>query len=127
MRWPKNKEEHAYMKMMQAKNKKSSRRSKAESWMKDKLASTGKKWSRQAQWGYRLFDFWNHELGIAVEVDGPEHDKEYDAFRDRHNLKRSGILVLRVRNFNEKDAEVAITTINEASSWKERREKNKNK
>lgn len=115
------------MKMMQAKNKKSSRRSKAESWMKDKLASTGKKWSRQAQWGYRLFDFWNHELGIAVEVDGPEHDKEYDAFRDRHNLKRSGILVLRVRNFNEKDAEVAITTINEASSWKERREKNKNK
>ena len=38
--------------------------------MAEKLAATGHRWSRQAIWGKRIFDFWCATLGIAVEVDG---------------------------------------------------------
>jgi len=92
-----------------------------ELWMKAKLDTTGLQWTRQAQWGWRLFDFWCHELGIAVEVDGPEHDQAKDAKRDAYNLKRSGILVLRVRNQNEGDAAKALADIQAACTWQERR------
>lgn len=91
--------------------------------MESKLSLTGRKWTRQAMWGYRLFDFWCHELGIAVEVDGPEHNQEYDVARDRYNYFRSGILVLRVRNFNEADADKAIKAIESSEAWKTRKEK----
>lgn len=123
LRRPVDKETHAYMKERQKQNIVSCKKSKAEDWMKDKLAETGLKWRRQAEWGYRLFDFWNHKLGIAVEVDGKEHNKEYDSYRDKYNYERSGIIVLRVRNFNEDDAITALSVIGKTEDWLERRKK----
>lgn len=121
MRWPTNKEEHAYMKGRKEENKAKSARNKAENWMAEKLEETEYKWSMQTQWGYRVFDFWNHYLGIAIEVDGDSHDPEYDRVRDEYNLKKSAIKVIRVRNFNEEDAKAALKEISISECWNDRR------
>ena len=123
MRWACTKVESEYMKLNQAKNLVACKSSKAESWMLEKLRKTPFKWTRQARWGYRLFDFWSHELGICVEVDGPEHNKEYDQIRDKYNYCRSAIVVLRVRNFNEDDASKAIKEILSSETWQERKKR----
>lgn len=119
---PSSKEQAAHMAMRKVQNIDQSRHSKAEEWMYEKLKHTGHKWSRQAVWGWRVYDFWCHELGIAVEVDGPEHDISYDAKRDAYNWKRSRIIVLRVNNFDEDDARKTLKAIATAQKWNERRE-----
>ncbi len=96
-----------------------------ENWMLSRLeAETDLKWTRNAMWQKRLFDFWNDEIGVAVEVDGLEHlkKKDYDAYRDKYNFYRSGIIVLRVRNLNNQDADKAIETINNTGFWQDRRD-----
>ena len=111
------------MRGRQAQNKARAARNHNEQWMAEKLATTGLQWTTQAQWGYRLFDFWSAEKGIAIEVDGPEHDTDVDAYRDRYNFERSGIEVIRVRNRNEADAIIALDLISSAESWQERRKR----
>jgi very-short-patch-repair endonuclease len=121
LRWATNAEQSAYMREMQAKNRRRSASNPNELWMADKLDETGLKWTPQAVWGYRIFDFWCHQLGIAVEVDGPEHRIEYDNYRDEYNYRRSAVLVLRVRNRSEEDAAAALRVIAESESWNDRR------
>jgi very-short-patch-repair endonuclease len=123
LRWPVNSVQQKHMSEMKSLNKKSSAVNANENWMAEKLECTRFKWTRQAQWGCRIFDFWCHELGLAVEVDGPEHRLSYDNHRDEYNYRRSAILVLHVRNRDEEDAAAALRLIGESSSWKERREK----
>lgn len=115
MRWPTTRETHAYMKSRQDQN--AARVVANEDWMATKLP----RWTRQAEWGYRLFDFWNARLGCAVEVDGPEHDPNYDQYRDEWAFRRSAIVVLRVRNRNEQDADHAILTIGKLGTWIDRK------
>ena len=122
LRWCTKSEDHKYMQMRQQQNLERCLVNANENWMADKLQATGFKWRRQAQWGMRLYDFWCAHLGVAVEVDGPEHDQEYDRYRDEYNLRRSGIIVLRVRNMNEADADSALAAIAAASPWKDRRD-----
>lgn len=122
LKWPVKKEEHEYMRMREVQNIKNSKFNKNELWMNEKLKTLGMKWSRQSRWGYRIFDFWNHYKGIAVEVDGLEHKKEYDAYRDKANLITSGILVIRVKNMDEDDANNALDLIRKSSCWNARRE-----
>lgn len=100
LRWTTNAEEHAYMAERQRQNIFNSNNNKSENWFIEKLHGTGLKWARQSQWGYRIFDFWNHNLGVAIEVDGKGHRKKYDSYRDEYNFRRSGIVVLRVRAFS---------------------------
>ena len=122
MKWPINKDTHAYMRNRQDQNKAVCVFNKNENWMSKKLEKTNYKWSRQSQWGYRLFDFWNHSLGVAIEVDGLEHNKNYDKIRDDYNFKKSGILVLRVNNGDEKGANEVINFIdNTEEDWNQRR------
>lgn len=83
----------------------------AEEWMQRLLATTHRRWTRQAIWGHRIFDFWSAELGAAVEVDGWSHDADYDAYRDEYNFRRSGIVVLRVPNFDRRGAVLALSRI----------------
>lgn len=122
LNWPVNRKQHAYMKRRQMQNLKQATKNESERWMRGKLMVTGLKWTSQAQWGYRVFDFWNHKKGIAVEVDGQGHDIAWDKFRDEYNYQRSGILVLHVRNGNEEDAKDALQVIAKAETWNERRE-----
>ena len=125
MRYPTNKKQHLYMKNRQLENKRISTDNPNENWMFEKLKMTGLKWSRQAQWGYRLFDFWSHTKGIAIEVDGPSHEKqkEYDSYRDKYNYRISGILVIRVKNKDEDSAKEALKIIAKSEKWKDRRMK----
>lgn len=121
--WPVAKEDAAHMKMRQVQNKVQSKNNKAELWMADRLKASGYKWTRQAQWGYRVFDFWNSVLGVAIEVDGWSHNEQqdWDAFRDDECFRFSDVLVLRVRNFNEEDAKQALRVIERMPDWKTRR------
>lgn len=120
LKWPVTKEMHAYMKMRQNQNR--IRFSAAEEWaFKELKTRTTQKWTRQAQWGYRLFDFWSGALGCAVEIDGPEHNVSYDTYRDKYNFERSNIVVLRVKNFNASDMNSAILRINALETWETRK------
>lgn len=121
MSWTTNKETHAHMKMRQAQNLVACKALKAEAWAEKHLSRTGIKWTRQAQWGFRLFDFWSSALGIAVEIDGPSHNPDFDYDRDLADFKRSGILVLRVPNWDEEAMERALEQIALAVGWNERR------
>jgi very-short-patch-repair endonuclease len=121
LKWITTSKQHAYMASRQDQNKNKSFNNFNENWMADKLKQTCHKWTRQTVWGYRIFDFWSSFIGVAVEIDGPEHKKDYDSYRDEYNFRRSGIVVLRVRNHNEKDADNAINTIYKIGEWKARR------
>lgn len=119
--WPTRKEDHEYLRERQRQNRVLAVKNPNENWMLEKLRASGRKWTRQAIWGYRIFDFWCAEVGIAVEVDGPEHNRERDRIRDERNYWTSGIVVLRVRNRNEEDAARCLKAIAEARSWNARR------
>lgn len=123
LKWPVTPEQSQYMARRQEENIEVAKRNPNEAWMAEKLKGIGLKWSRQSRWGYRIFDFWNAEKGIAVEVDGPTHKKDWDEKRDRYNYERSAIVVIRVRNLNEEDATSALERIAELGTWNERREK----
>lgn len=118
---PSNHRDAAHMKMRQAQNRKVCKYNKAENWMYEKLDTTGLSWTRQAVWGWRVFDFWNKELGVAVEVDGTRHDQEKDRKNDAKNWNVSRIIVLRVSNFSEIEANLAIETILSSDTWNDRR------
>jgi very-short-patch-repair endonuclease len=122
LRWTTDREKSAYMRERRAQNLQRSLCNPNENWLWDKLKATGLKWKRQAVWGFRIFDFWCHEKGIAVESDGKEHDPAYDAHRDEYNLRRSAIVVLRLRNKNESDLAMVLEQITSERTWKERRD-----
>jgi very-short-patch-repair endonuclease len=121
--WPTTHEENDHMLSRQLENRLASKKNLAENWMYEKLKQTPYKWTRQAMWGVRLFDFWSYKIGIAVEVDGKEHDAKRDYGRDMVDYQVSGIKVLRVRNFNELDAKIALKEINRSETWNDRRQK----
>lgn len=93
-----------------------------EEWMWQKLLKTGHIWERQGLWGYRMFDFWCRHMGVAVEVDGPEHDTERDANRDAQALLYGGIVVLRVKNRDEEGAERVLRAVAaQPDNWDDRK------
>jgi very-short-patch-repair endonuclease len=119
---PSNKEEAAHMLMRKRQNIEQSKYSKAEAWAYKALQQTGYRWTSQAIWGWRVFDFWNHILGIAIEIDGPEHNEDNDRKRDARNWNVSRILVIRVKNFDEEGMKKATQRIATSTTWNERRE-----
>jgi very-short-patch-repair endonuclease len=121
LRWTTNKEQSNYMRMRVKQNRERSASNPNENWMAEILSLTPYKWKRQVQWGFRVFDFWCHELGIAIEVDGPEHDAEYDHYRDEYNFRRSGIVVFRVKNGDDIRAQETIGTLPLFGNWPDRR------
>lgn len=125
LRSPTNAEESAYMRMRKAQNRAKIPFIRSENWFEreylSQLEGPRLKYSRQAAWGYRIWDFWFHQLGVAIEIDGPEHKPSYDRYRDTYNLLRSGIIVLRAKNFDAASSERAIEDVRRECTWKERR------
>lgn len=117
LRYINTKEKTEYMKSMQSLNRRKTVDS--EDWFWNKIDKTG--WNRQCIWGYRIFDFWNSYLGCAIEIDGTNHDSDYDKYRDEYNFRRSGIVVLRIRNYNEDDFNSAMSVIGKINTHSERR------
>lgn len=121
MRWVVNKDQSDYMRKRQKQNQAQS--TEAEIWAEKALEKTGRKWTKQALWGCRVFDFWCGELGIAIEIDGPSHDANHDLARDKYNFYRSGIIVLRVPNFDDDQLKKALFVIQNADTWRMRKVK----
>lgn len=125
VRWPSSVEDSEYMRMRQRQNMHNSLSNHNENWFAEKLTRARIKYRRQAQWGFRLFDFWIASKGVAVEIDGPEHNahkaRAQDAYRDEYNYRRSAILVIRVPNGDEASAAAAIQKIHGECSWEDRR------
>lgn len=122
MKWPTNKEQAAYMRLRQGQNVDQSKNNTAENWAAKRLMNPFPgKWFRQYPWGARIFDFFNPKRGVAIEIDGSTHDEDYDAVRDAFVFMRSGIIVLRVPNFDEAALQEAISHIRHLGTWKQRR------
>jgi hypothetical protein len=117
--WPTERTGHAEMREQQQQAQ-AQPRTAAETWMQPFLAETGVRWTRQAQWGYRLFDFWSHRLGIAIKVEEVPVDEAARKADDR-TFQRSMIHVFRVRAFDDASAAAAVDLIQRASSWNARR------
>lgn len=60
---------------------------------------TGYKWRRQHPKGVYILDFFCHQIGLVIEVDGDSHagQEEYDANRTAW-LKEQGLKVIRFTN-----------------------------
>lgn len=119
--WPVNKKltDHMLMRQLQHRAK---GMTKAETWFFENfLMKTQVKWNKQCAWGFRLFDFWNHRLGVAIEVDGPEHNEETDLIEDFKEWERSRIITIRVRNFNRDDATYCMEKLPLVEPWDARR------
>jgi len=131
VRWPTTKKESDKLKRYRGENKKKTLSNKAENWFCLRLLERfglkyrGKKFNRQKSWGYRIFDFWHEPTGIVIELDGPSHNetKGKDAYYDKYFYWKSGIRVIRVRNFNKKDADRCLSEIESSLSWRQRRKK----
>lgn len=119
MRHANTKEQNKYMKIRRRQNM--ARHIPAEEWAFKQLKETGIFFKRQVIWGCRIFDFFSIKHGIAVEIDGAEHNRKYDEERDRYNYIRSGIIVFRVRNFNQNDMDTVIRSIFKITESKETR------
>lgn len=120
--YPTSKEEAAHMQFRKQQNIEQSKKNKSEEWMFSILKTkTSLTWSRQSIWAARVLDFWNHAKGIGVEVDGVFHNKEYDKRHDKYFYYKSGILILRLKPYDELSADVIINKINSSCTWNERR------
>ena len=115
---------NAYMETRVAENLAVALESRAENSVLRGLNQTGYEWIRQFPFEGRIFDFWNEELGCAVEVDGPTHDhkRAYDVARDKENLTNSGIVVKRMDNFDSIALHDIVEEIGELETWAQRRE-----
>jgi hypothetical protein len=84
--------------------------------MARKLATTRRRWRRRAP-----FQFWQHELGVLVELDRPDHDKSIDAVHERAAFYERGVMVIHVEEFSDKSAAEALRAIRYTEPWNSRR------
>jgi hypothetical protein len=68
-----------------------------------------------------LFDFWNARKGVAIELDGPKPDAGGE--EDRHARERSGIVVYRVKSFDESRLQLVMTEAECLEDWGTRRDR----
>jgi hypothetical protein len=83
-------------------------------------AKLGGGWVRQQIAGHRIYDFFHRSLGVAIEVDGDDHEPDYDHWRDLDDWNYRRVIVLHVENQNEADAARALAEIGRTGSWQER-------
>lgn len=122
MRWVTNQQQSEYMRLRQRQNLERSKSNDNENAAARIIASISiLKWKRQALWGCRIFDFWCHTKGAVIEIDGPEHDLEYDLARDEYNALRSAIIVIRIKNGDWDYLVSALSHLDTIPDWSERR------
>lgn len=115
---------HAEMKFFKDVNSQSSLRNKNENRFCELLETkTNLKFSRQAIWGRRIFDVWVDRLGLAFEIDGNEHVERIDKYRDEWIFRRSGIVVIRVKNPLVDRFFENLPNFETIGTWKSRRER----
>lgn len=86
----------------------------AEERFNNKLLKLQDKWiifNRQRIWWTRIFDFWCDYLWVAIEIDWLTHNKNYDDRHDKYNYEVSWIIVYRINNYDEAQADIVINKI----------------
>ena len=86
----------------------------------DALRREGIRFSRNSQFARRFVDFYIHAHGACIEVDGPEHNAEYDELRDMWLFKQ-GTLVFRMKNGDSERLCEIIEIIKKCSDARTRR------
>lgn len=115
--WPTGKEAARHMREMKKKNLGNCVR--AEIWAARLLP---KGLTRQACWGFKIMDFWCAERGVRIEIDGQSHDPLQDYYIDEWFFRRSGILTLRVPNYDLGSLSAARFVLLREATWKARKE-----
>lgn len=110
------------MQRFRRKTLKAALRNGNENWMAAHLETTSHRWVRQQIAGHRIYDFFCRELGVAIEVDGEDHEPDYDHWRDLDDWRYARVLVLHVENRNEADAYRAMEEIAVTGTWANRLE-----
>lgn len=123
--WPITEEQRQRVAKFQRMNKANCKKNVCENIVHAKLKEAGYQFKRQRRWGFRIFDFWCHRLGLAIEVDGKNHNPIFDKKRDDQDFKRSAILVYRIKNehvYNALAIEELLRKIKHTSAWNSRRQ-----
>jgi very-short-patch-repair endonuclease len=75
-----------------------------EHWAADLLTQHGLRFNRNSHLFGRFVDFHLKQKGAIIEIDGPYHDvdpqKTFDKVSDRYFLKRLGMIVYRIKNYD---------------------------
>ncbi len=77
-----------------------------ELWLKIRNSQLGVKFRRQYNIDYYIVDFYCHELGLIIELDGWVHGEDEQKKKDKQReeyLKNKGYKILRYRNEQIKD------------------------
>jgi hypothetical protein len=93
----------------------------SKNWADGILRASRLKWTHKAIWGCRLFDFWNARKGVAIELDGPKRNAGDE--EDRHARERSGIVVYRVKCFDECQLRLIMSEAERLEDWGVRRDR----
>lgn len=126
---PSTKEEELKMKRYKEDNINMSYNNKSENRMQGILTKNYKetwyKFTRQANWWFRIFDFWCDYLWVVIEVDGWYHQTEYqknkDNRYDKYHYEVNWIKVYRIKPYDDCWAVEMIKIINKEQTWKQRR------
>lgn len=122
MRWVVTKQHSDYMRKRVRENEVMSYANRTENAVAKILGENSSMiWRRQKQWGVRIFDFWCHQKGVAIEMDGPEHNEAYDRKRDEYVLGRSAIIVIRFKNHDLAGVLKRCADIDQMPDWHTRR------
>jgi hypothetical protein len=90
--------------------------SDVELWMAKLLQTTRLQWRRRAP-----RQFWQHELGILILLEGPQHPRIASAELERAAFCERGVVLIQVTEFNKQDAANALRVIGFAEPWNARR------
>lgn len=102
----------------------------SENWFWEKYLNPLKKnywikFTRQAMWGTRIYDFRCKDKWIAIEIDWKYHNndrkKEKDEKYDKYNYWVSWIVVLRIPPFDKDMSIDVIEKVKQSCLWKHRR------
>jgi len=87
------------LKLLARKLRKNSTLTEVILWKKIKKRTLGVQFHRQVPMLYYIVDFYCHEIGLAIEIDGNSHDNKffYDA-RRQVSLEKYGVQFLRFSN-----------------------------
>lgn len=123
--WPMNSDQRDYVKKRVAQNLVNSLKNEAENAFFAKLELTELSWKRQYPYGFRIFDFFNKDFGVAIELDGREHCQaeaiSADNTRDMYAFYRSGIIVLRFPNGSDFEPKLIAQKVTSFGAHKQRK------
>lgn len=108
---PWNKKSKKFLKKAAKRQRKLTHSNPAENWFARKICKDFPyTFQRQVRYGYRIFDFYNAQLHVAIEIDGKQfhQDQAFDQQRDEAYTHNYGVVIFRVRAFSRDDYGICL-------------------